>query len=76
MSSSSRNPFSNIHDLIARLAAVPSQVFQVHEKVLCRQLDIKPKEGLSVRDQLGELLAALKKGGTGNWQLDNAPLSS
>jgi hypothetical protein len=61
-----------MNDLVARLASLPSQNWWVHEKVVCRKLGFKHKEGLSVRTQLQNLLTAIKKGGrhnhVGEWE--------
>ncbi len=51
---------------IASLKSLPQSKWNLHEKVFCQILGMKPKEGLSVRVQLNNLLSVLKAGGSGS----------
>jgi len=51
--------------LVSRLKSVRPQKWWLHESVFSHKLGIKPKEGLSTRDQLTSFLTDLKKGYTG-----------
>jgi hypothetical protein len=48
------------------LQSLPNNKWNLHEKVVCRLLQMKPKESLSVRNQLGQVISVLKKGFSGN----------
>jgi hypothetical protein len=53
-------------DLLSRLEDLMPSKWGLHETYLCQALCMKATETTSVRTQLGELLTALKKGGSGN----------
>jgi hypothetical protein len=52
-------------DILKRLQSLQPCKWAIHEKHLCRELNMSAKEGLGVRKQLGQLLSALKNGGWG-----------
>jgi hypothetical protein len=48
------------------LQSIPDNKWNLHEKVVCRLLQLKPKDSLSFRNQLGQVISVLKKGCSGN----------
>jgi hypothetical protein len=52
--------------LASLLQSIPDNKWNLHEKVVCRRLQLNPKEAVSVRNQLGQLISVLKRGGSGN----------
>lgn len=55
-----------IHDIVAKLGQLPARKWNIHERVMCRWIGLREKEGLSVRQQLSTILAILKNGGVGS----------
>eukprot|EP00978_Attheya_sp_CCMP212_P000714 scaffold1423_cov39-Attheya_sp.AAC.1 len=53
-------------DLLSRLEDLMPSKWGLHETYLCQELYMKATETTSVRTQLGELLTAMRNGGSGN----------